>query len=61
MIFRNFEDGDLVLSEIGIVIEVKCGYVILIRSAFLEYFNLKVLKNRFSIVYYLNKFFYNKI
>ena len=61
VVFGKFEGGDLVLSEIGIIIEVKCGFIILIRSALLEHFNLKVLKNRFSIVYYLKKSFYNEI
>jgi len=57
VVFGDFEGGDLVLSEIGIVIEIKCGYIILIRSALLEHFNLYVLNNRFSIVYYLKKVF----
>ena len=55
VIFGDFEGEDLVLSEIDIVIEVKYSYIILLRSALLEYFNLNVLKNRFSIIYYLKK------
>jgi len=61
VVFGDFEGGDLVLSEIGIVVEVKCGFIILLRSALLEHFNLNVLKNRFSIVYYLKKSFFNEI
>ena len=61
VVFGDFEEGDLVLSEIGIIIEVKCEYIVLIRSALLEHFNLRVLNNRFSIVYYLKKKFYNEI
>jgi len=61
VVFGEFEGGDLVLSEIGIVIEIKCGYIVLIRSALLEHFNLHVLNNRFSVVYYLKKTFYNEI
>ena len=61
VVFGKFEGGDLVLSEIGIVIEIKCGYIVLIRSALLEHFNLHVLNNRFSVVYYLKKTFYNEI
>ena len=53
---------NLVLSEIGLVIEIKCGYIILLRSSLLEHFNTKVLKGkRDSIVFYLRKFIYNEI
>ena len=63
VVFGDFEGGDLVLSEIGLVIEIKCGYIILLRSSLLEeHFNTKVLKGkRDSIVFYLRKFIYNEI
>ena len=61
VVFGDFEGGDLVLSEIGITIEIKGGYIILLRSALLEHFNLLIIRNRFAIVYYLRKFFYNEV
>ena len=51
VVFGDFEGGDLVLSEIGITIEIKGGYIILLRSALLEHFNLLIIGNRFAIVY----------
>jgi hypothetical protein len=61
VVFGEFEGGDLVLSEIGITIEIKGGYIVLLRSALLEHFNLLIIGNRFAIVYYLRKYFYNEI
>jgi len=61
VIFEDFEGENIVLSEIGVVIEIKGGYIVILRSALLEHFNLYVLKNRFSIVFYLRKTFYSKI
>ena len=62
VVFGDFEGGDLALSEIGLVIEIKYGHIILLRSSLLEHFNTKVLKGkRDSIVFYLRKFIYNEI
>ena len=36
-------------------------YIVILKSALLEYFNLYVLKNKFSIVFYLRKTFYSEI
>ncbi len=61
VIFEDFEEENIILSEIGIIIEIEDGYIIILKSAFLEYFNLHILKNRFSIVFYLRKTFYSEI
>jgi len=61
VVFGDFEGEDLVLSEIGITIKIKGGYIVLLRSALLEHFNLLVIRNRFAIVYYLRKYFYNEV
>ena len=60
VVFGKFEGEELVLSEIGIVIEIKCGYIVFLRSTLLEHFNLHVLGNRFSIVFYLRKTIFNE-
>jgi hypothetical protein len=62
VVFGNFKGGDLNLDEIGIVMEIQGGYIILFRSALLNHFNSLVLNGkRFSIVFYLRKFLYNEI
>ena len=62
VVFGNFKGGDLNLDEIGIVMEIQGGYIILFRSALLNHFNSLVLDGkRFSIVFYLRKFLYNEI
>ena len=61
IIFEDFEGRNMVLSEIGVIIKIEGRYIIILRSALLEHFNLYVLKNRFSIVFYLRKTFYSKI
>jgi hypothetical protein len=61
VVFGNFEGGDLVLSEIGITIKIKGGYIILLKSALLEHFNLLIIENIFAIVYYLRRYFYNEV
>jgi len=61
VIFEDFEGGNIILSKIDVVIEIEDGYIIILKSAFLEYFNLHILKNRFSIVFYLRKTFYSEI
>ncbi len=42
VVFGNFEEGDLVSSEIGISLEIENGYIVLLRSTLLEYFNSKI-------------------
>ena len=61
VIFEDFEGGNIILSKIDVVIEIEGGYIVILRSALLEHFNLHVLKNRFSIVFYLRKTFYSEI
>ena len=61
IIFEDFEGRNMVLSEIGVVIEIKGKYIVILRSALLKYFNLHVLKNRFFIIFYLRKTFYSEI
>ena len=61
IIFEDFEGGNIILSKIDVVIEIEGGYIVILRSALLKYFNLHVLKNRFFIIFYLRKTFYFKI
>ncbi len=42
IVFGNFEEEDLVLSKISISLEIENRYIVLLRSALLEYFNSKV-------------------
>jgi len=60
VVFGNFEGGDLILSEIGISLEIEDGYIVLLRSALLEHFNSKVKGSRWSIVFYLRKDIFNE-
>ncbi len=61
VVFGNFEGGNLILSEIGVVIRIEGGYIIFLRSALLEHCNSYVTKgNRFSIVFYLRKTIFNE-
>src|SRR6266540_1594921 len=61
VVFGNFEGGDLILGEIGIVIKIEGGYVIFLRSALLDHCNSYITKgNRFSIVFYLRKTIFNE-
>src|SRR6266498_3062252 len=61
VVFGNFEGGNLILSEIGVVIRIEGGYIIFLRSALLEHYNSYVTKgNRFSIVFYLRKTIFNE-
>ena len=53
VVFGDFEGGDLVLSEIGLVIEIKYGHIILLRSFLLEYFNTKILKGKEILLYFI--------
>ena len=46
VVFGDFEEEDLVLSEIGISLEIENGYIVLLRSALLEHFNSKVKGSR---------------
>ena len=61
IIFEDFEGRNMVLSEIGVVIEIEGEYIVILKSALLEHFNLHILKNKFSIVFYLRKTFYSEI
>ncbi len=59
IVFEKFKGEDLILNELGIIIEIKSGYMVLLRSTLLEYFNSRVKTgNRFSIIFYLKKVFY---
>ncbi len=61
IIFEDFEGRNMVLSEIGVVIEIEGEYIVILKSALLEHFNLHILKNRFFIIFYLRKTFYSEI
>jgi len=49
------------LPEIGIVMQIDSGYIILLRSALLLHMNSLVLGNRYSMVFYLSKYLYNEV
>jgi len=44
VIFGEFKGGDLILGEIGIVIEIKNEYIVILRSALLEHYNSYITK-----------------
>ncbi len=61
IVFENFERENLILGEISIIIKIKDGYVIFLRSALLDYYNSYITKeNRFLIVFYLRKTIFNE-
>ena len=61
VVFGTFKGGDIKLPEIGIVMQIDSGYIILLRSALLSHMNSLVLGNRYSMVFYLNKYLYNEV